>query len=103
PALGPEVYQPWIHALDDGRIACAGHFGADDPIGKQDQHISRHLFRLRVNRRTQDARLDVVRDFDEAADRWPNAYTLRLTREGQPLADKEIEFWYVERDAPGYD
>ena len=28
-----EVYQPWIHALADGRIVCAGHFGADDPNG----------------------------------------------------------------------
>lgn len=103
PPLGPEVYQPWIHALDDGRIACAGHLGADDPIGKQDQHVSLHLFRLQVNRQTQDVRLEIEREFDEAAGRWLNAYTLRLTRQDQPLADKEIEFWYVERDAPGYD
>jgi hypothetical protein len=103
PSIGPEVYQPWIHALGDGRIACAGHYGADDAIGSRDQYLSLHLFRVEVLRRTKDTQIGVERDFDEEKNRWRNAYTLTLTCDGQPLADKELEFWYVERYQPGYD
>ncbi len=103
PAHGPEVYQPWIHVLDDGRIACAGHFGADDPIGGRDQYLSIHLFRVKVLRKTKDTQISIERDFDEAKNRWQNRYTLTLKTDGTPLADKPLEFWYVERDKPGYD
>jgi len=98
-----EVYQPWIYYLPDGRLACAGHLGADDPIGSRDQHLSIHFFRLEVLRKTKDTRLWVERDFDEPSNKWANAYTITLTSDGQPLADKEVEFWYVERYQPGYD
>jgi hypothetical protein len=103
PDRGPEVYQPWIHALDDGRIACAGHLGADDPVGGRDQYLSVHLFRLKVLRKTKDTQVRVERDFDAARNRWRNRYTLTLTSDGTPLAGKELEFWYVERGKPGYD
>ena len=103
PDRGPEVYQPWMQYLGDGRVACAGHYGMDDPIGKRDQYISIHFFRVKVNRKTKDTRIEIERDFDEAASRWRNAYTLTLSCDGAPLADKELEFWYVERDQPGYD
>jgi hypothetical protein len=103
PKLGLENYQPWMHILPDGRIACAGHFGLDDPMGKRDQYISLHLFRLQVLRKTKNTQLRLVRDYDEATGKWPNQFTLSLTCDGAPLADKELEFWYVERDKPGYD
>jgi hypothetical protein len=103
PERGPEVYQPWLHVLDDGRIACAGHFGADDPIGGRDQYVSIHFFRLNVLRKTKDAHIVVERAFDEAKKRWRNRYTLTLTSSGPALPDKELEFWYVQRGKPGYD
>ncbi len=90
-----EVYQPWIQCLDDGRIACAGHLGADDPIGERDQYISIHFFRLEVRHKTTATRLTMERDYDAATGRWPNAYTLTLTSDGQPLADKEVTFQYT--------
>ncbi len=85
PRLGPEVYQPWIQALADGRIACAGHFGADDAIGGRDQYLSIHFFRLKVSRKTKDTRIWVDRDFDETRNRWHNRYTISLTCDGGPL------------------
>ena len=103
PDVSPEVYQPWIQYLSDGRIACAGHYGADDPIrGHPDQYISMHFFRLQVSRQTKDTSIWVQRDFDEEQNRWRNAYTITLTCDGAPLADKELEFWYAERYQPGY-
>lgn len=103
PQLGPEVYQPWIHTLPDGRIACAGHYGADDPVKKRDQYLSIHLFRLEVLRKTKDTQLELTRLFDRSKNRFRNAYTLALRCDGVPLADKEVEFWYVERNQAGYD
>jgi len=103
PERGPEVYQPWIQYLPDGRIACAGHYGADNFFGELNQYVNLHLFRLEVLHEPKNTRLDLERDFDEAQSRWKNAYTLKLSCEGQPLPDKELEFWFVEHWKPGYD
>ena len=103
PDLTPEMYQPWIHCLGDGRIVCAGHYGTDDAIGTRDQYVVLHSFRLEVSRKTKGPKIDVERDFDEDREIYPNAYTLTLTADGVPLPDREIEFWFVERYKPGYD
>ncbi|MFA6111877.1 MAG: sialidase family protein [Candidatus Latescibacterota bacterium] len=106
PDIGPEVYQPWIHALPDGRLACAGHYGRDAPISgpdRDDQYLSLHLFRLQAGPRTRPVRLTLEREVDPLARRWRNAYTATLTCGGEPLPDREVELWYVERDRPGYD
>ena len=106
PDLAPEMYQPWIHHLGDGRIVCAGHYGGDDPISGDrvvDQCLTLHGFRLEIVRRTKTTKVKIQRDFDEKRNLWPNAYTLTLTADGEPLADKEIEFWYVMQHKPGYD
>lgn len=103
PDLGPEVAQPWINALDDGRIACAGHLGGDDPIGGRDHYLSLHTFRLQVLRKTKPTRITVEREFDEAKNKYRNAYVLGLFSGDQPLAGKKLQFWYVDRDQPGYD
>ncbi|MFH1570554.1 MAG: sialidase family protein [Gemmatimonadota bacterium] len=106
PERGPEVYQPWIHCLPDGRLACAGHYGADDPItggGRVDQYVSLHLFRLQVEQPTEETRLYLEREMDASGRGWTNRYALRLTAGGRPLAERRVELWYVERDAPGYD
>ena len=106
PDIGPEVYQPWIRCLPDGRIACAGHYGRDAPISgedRDDQYISIHLFSVEVLRKTGDTKILVERDFDPDSDRWLNTYTLTLLCDDRPLPGKEVEFWYVERDQPGYD
>jgi hypothetical protein len=61
------------------------------------------VFRLEVLRQTKSTGIELVRDFDEVKSRWRNSYTLKLTCGGQPLAGKELEFWYVERGKPGYE
>ncbi len=100
---GLETYQPWIQYLGNGRFANAGHYGHDNFYGEMDQYLMIHFFRVEQLRKTRNTRIDLVRDFDEAKSRWKNAYTLTLTCDGQPLAGKELEFWFVERGKPGYD
>ena len=101
-----EVYQPWIHYLGNNRFACAGHYGRDAPISgddKDDQYISIHFFTIEVLRKTKKTKIEIERDYDETANRWKNAYTIRLLCGGEPVAGKELDFWYVERNQPGYD
>ena len=100
---GNECYQPWIQYLGQGRFACAGHYGHDDAFGSVDQFLMIHFFRLEVLRRTKNTSLELSRDFDELGSRWKNAYTVRLTCDGAPLAGKEVEFWWVARKEPGYE
>jgi len=106
-----EMYQPGIHYLGNGRVVCAGHTGSDDPVSSVDgkprprerHSLYLHLFSLKARGRTRETALLVERDRGEGLSRWPNTYTLTLLRDGEPLAGKEIEFWYVEQDRPGYD
>lgn len=101
--MGREMYQPYMQYLGKGRFACAGHYGYDDAIAKADQYLMIHTFDLKVNRRTEDTKITVERDFDESTGFWPNSYTVTLTSGGKPLPDKELTFWWVGRDKPGYD
>jgi hypothetical protein len=103
PQRGPECYQPWMHILADGRIACAGHYGGDDPMGLHDQYISLHLFRLEVSGKATNTGLSLTREFDRKNQKWRNSFTFTLNANGAPLGGKEVEVWYVERDKPGYD
>jgi hypothetical protein len=89
--------------LGDSIIANAGHYGHDSFYGELDQYVMVHSFRVKLLRKTETTRIDVVRDFDESRSIWRNAYTLKLTSDGKPLAGKQLEFWYVERWKPGYD
>ncbi|MBI3866632.1 MAG: exo-alpha-sialidase [Planctomycetia bacterium] len=100
PACG---YQPMIRQMDDGRVLCAWHRGADDAFAGAEQFVGVHLFRLKVNRPTAKTRLNIDRGYDAAQDRFLNEYLLTLTADGRPLPEKNIELWYVARDAPGYD
>ena len=99
---GRETYQPWMQYLGAGRIANAGHYGQDNFYGEFDQYVMMHFFRVQVVRKTEDTRIEVIRDFDESTGKWRNAYTLKLTCGGVPLGGKPLEFWYVERWKPGY-
>lgn len=101
--MGKEMYQPYMQYLGGGKFACAGHFGYDDAIANADQYLMIHTFTLKVNRRTANTHISVERDYDEAAGRWPNRFTITLDADGKPLADKELTFWYVERNKPGFD
>ena len=98
-----EVYQPWIQYLGKGKVACAGHLGADDPIHSRDQYISLHTFNVQVLQKTTETRLWIERGFDAGKKNFLNAYTISLTSNGAPLPEKDIQVWYVARDAPGYD
>ena len=99
------MYQPWIHYLGNGRFACAGHIGGDESIKDRDkdQYVVLHLFEIEVLKKTKNTDLKLLRDYDEDDKRYKNEYTLTLTCNGEPVAGKEIEFWYAERDKPGYD
>ena len=98
-----EVYQPWIQYLGGSRIACAGHYGADDPIKGRDQFISVHTFNVQVLQKASATKLWVERGYDDAKKSFLNTYTISLTANSAPLADKDIQVWYVARDTPGYD
>jgi hypothetical protein len=97
-----EVYQPWMQYLGGGKVACAGHLGADDPIGARDQYISLHTFNVRVVQKTSNARLWIDRDFDQETKNFLNAFTISLTSSGLPISEKDLQVWYVPRGAPGY-
>jgi hypothetical protein len=98
-----EVYQPWIAFLGEGKVACAGHYGADDPIKSRDQFVSVHTFDVKVRRKPAQAKLSITRDYDEKQSRFLNAYTISLKLDDEPLAGRDISVWYVARDRPGYD
>ncbi|HTL29893.1 MAG TPA: sialidase family protein, partial [Tepidisphaeraceae bacterium] len=98
-----EVYQPWIQYLGHGKVACAGHYGADDPIGGRDQYISLHTFAVQTLHKTTTPKLWIDRAFDNAKKSWLNRYTITLKADDKPLGGKDIEVWYVARDKPGYD
>ena len=90
-----EVYQPWIHSLADGRIACAGHNGSDTPISvgrRGENHVNLHLFRVEVLRKTKEAVIAVERVFDPETQTYPNAYRITLASDGQPLPDRKLVF-----------
>ena len=103
PDRGPEVYQPWIEALEDGRIVCAGHYGADDAYGTRRQYVALHRFRLEGSLQRAETRIDVKRDYDQRQGRWPNSYTLTLWGGDMPIVGKELVFWYAEKGEGGYD
>ncbi|MFH1008518.1 MAG: sialidase family protein [Candidatus Latescibacterota bacterium] len=106
PDVGPQVYQPWIYCLADGRIACAGHYGRDAPItgaNRDDQYLSIHFFRVAEKNRAGNTKVLVKRDYEAEARHWRNTYTLSLLCEGQPLAGRKLEFWYVGKGEPGYE
>jgi hypothetical protein len=98
-----DVYQPWIQHIGHGRIACAGHHGADDPIGGRDQFISVQTFEVETLQKRHDAKLWIERDINESKHAWLNSFEISLTSNGLPLTDRDLEVWYVARDAPGYD
>jgi hypothetical protein len=100
---GIETYQPWMQYLGDSTIVNAGHYGHDSFYGELDQYVMLHRFRVRARRKSEATQIEVVRDFDESHSRWLNAYTLKLTCGGKPLAGKLLEFYYAERWKPGYD
>ncbi len=98
-----EVYQPWMAYLGDGKVACAGHYGADDPIKSRDQYISIHTFNVEVLQNPSKVKLWIERESDAPSKRFLNSYNVSLTLNGAPLPDKDITAWYVARDQPGYD
>lgn len=98
-----DVYQPWMQNLGGGHVACAGHHGADDPIGGRDQFISVQTFEVETLQKRSDAKLWIERDVDDARGAWLNSFEISLTVNTAPLSDRDVEVWYVARDTPGYD
>jgi hypothetical protein len=98
-----EVYQPWIVFLGNGRVACAGHYGADDATKSRDQYISVHTFKVDMLQKPGHVKLWAEREYDAPSKRFLNSYNVSLTVNGAPLPDKDITTWYVARDQPGYD
>src|SRR5262249_45378840 len=48
-------------------------------------------------------KLWIERGYDETKKSFLNSYTILLTANSAPLADKDVQVWYVARDTPGYD
>jgi hypothetical protein len=93
------VYQPYIQYLGRGEVACAGHFGADDPIAlkRHANYIMLHRFALQARQPTGAVRIRVSRPYDVDTGRYPNVYLLHLTSGGRPMPGVELAFWYAER------
>lgn len=99
-----ECYQPCIEYLGNGRVACAGHCGADDPLGLRDQYLNIHFFKLDIlSKQRKQTHVHVERMFDEQQGRYPNTYKIRLTCDNLPLPNAAMEFWYVDRYTTGFD
>lgn len=96
-------YQPMIRQMADGRIICAWHRGADDPIASADQFIGLDLFRLQVDRRTVKTNLALERCFDPGQNRFLNEYEATLTADGVPVPNKRVTLWYAVQGQPGYE
>src|SRR5262249_27940004 len=79
-----EVYQPWIQYLGTGVVACAGHYGADAPVGGRDQSINLHRFSISAARRVVAPKLWIDRGFDSRRRRFLNSYTVSLAANGKP-------------------
>jgi len=62
-----------------------------------------HTFNVEVRQKTAATKLWIERDYDEAKRSFLNSYTIFLSANCAPLAEKDIQVWYVARDAPGYD
>jgi hypothetical protein len=98
-----EVYQPWIQYIGHGVVACAGHYGGDDPIGGRDQSINLHRFSITAARKPMATKLWIDRGYDKNHKRFLNSFAISLSGDGKPLGNKAIDVWYVARDQPGYD
>jgi hypothetical protein len=98
-----DVYQPWIQYIGHGVIACAGHYGGDDPIGGRDQSINLHRFSITAAGKPVATKLWISRGYEETKKRFLNSFTISLTGNGKPLESAAIDVWYVARDQPGYD
>ncbi|HZQ48466.1 MAG TPA: hypothetical protein VFC07_15725, partial [Verrucomicrobiae bacterium] len=60
-------------------------------------------FKVEVSGKTRGTKLWIERGYDEAKKSFLNSYTITLTADNAALAGKDIQVWYVARDAPGYD
>lgn len=93
--LPPSLYQPFMIALPNGRIANFGHVGGDSPFGHEDMTIGVDLFDV------QDvlppvSTLTLRRVMSEDRDQYLNAFEARLARGSVPVSDAEIVFRFVE-------
>lgn len=95
-------YEPMIACLEDGRFLCVWHYGGDSTFGEYDEYIGQHVFRLEVSL-PKPSILELKRDMDADNAQYINAYSARLTVNGQSVAGKKVRFSYGTRYTPAYD
>ena len=86
-------YQPYIMTMCDGSLLNVWHHGKDSFFGEISQFIGAHRFELKADMPAV-THLGIERELSTAGDRYINAYTVTLTADGIPQADKTINFAY---------
>ena len=94
PELPVSLYQPYFLALPDGTAANFGHQGGDDPVGRSKMFIGADFFRV-AGSPPQACSLTLAREQNAERTQYQNAFSVRLTCAGKPLAGQRITFRFT--------
>lgn len=87
------LYQPYLLALDGGRLGLYGHVGGDNAFGENDMTIQAQVFAPECARdMPRAAQLSLERMLAPDGSGYINSFRARLTAGGRPLAGQEVEF-----------
>ena len=94
------LYQPYLLALDGGRLGLYGHVGGDNAFGENDMTIQAQVFAPECARdMPRAAQLSLERMLAPDGSGYINSFRARLTAGGRPLAGQEVEFQMCIRDS----
>ena len=85
------LYQPYLLALEDGRLGLYGHVGGDNAFGESDMRIDAQLLRPACALPAA-ASLTLERMLSPDGAQYRNRFRARLLSGATPLAGREVEF-----------
>lgn len=101
--LPDSKYQPMIACLSDGRFLNAWHLGSDHHFAEVDMFVGLHSFRVEADL-PDPTSLSLRRQLDSEGNRYINAFEVRLTCSGKPVAGRKIRLHMLPRYRPdGYE
>jgi hypothetical protein len=92
--LPPSLYQPFMIALPDGRVANFGHLGGDNAFGQKRMHIGVDIFNLEVSL-PASCRLSLERLRSEDGNRYVNAFKAALRSGGEGIPSQRLLFRFM--------
>ena len=84
-------YQPMIEYLGDGKFLTVWHEGTDSRFGEFDMFIGTHSFRVQADL-PKPTQLTLDRELSEDGKQYINEFSAKLTVNGKPVGNKEVEF-----------